>query len=56
MPNDNAATRQEFCGDEQPHERHEWIDGMIRRDCPGAPDHADALADLACDRETISGG
>lgn len=27
--------RPEFCGDEQSHERHEWIDGVTRRDCPG---------------------
>jgi hypothetical protein len=41
---DTPTGAREFCGDEQPHERHEWIDGMIRRDCPGlhfcgAPDH-----------------
>jgi len=33
-----------LCPNEELHERHEWIDGVMRRDCPGihfcgAPDH-----------------
>lgn len=36
-PGRPGATRWEFCGDEQPHERHEFLIGMQRHDCPGAP-------------------
>ena len=27
----------DHCGDEAPHERHEWLAGVRRLDCPGTP-------------------
>lgn len=43
----NAAPRWEFCGDEQPHERHEFIRGARRYDCPGAPTLESRIAEGA---------
>lgn len=32
------------CGDSADHERHEWYDGGLRKDCPGRPETAAAPA------------